>query len=138
MPKGAGFLEEVRCPRHDGQVVRDVQHRLGTPIQIQHDVVVTADDEQRPRTHPRQLDRGKVGPSASADDSNTSGRFDSSRAESGSTTTSLTESAHRQLRLVRQPGALVTDIGVIVFPRSQNRGLATSAQDRPDGLQVPG
>ena len=58
--KSAGFLEEVRRTRDDGQRGLTAELALRQAIELQHFGIVTADDEQRRRPHPPKRRTGEI------------------------------------------------------------------------------
>ncbi len=66
--EGAWLFEEMRGARHDRQPVLAAKLSLRFPVQLEHDGVVSADDQQRRRRHPREMWSGQIGPASTADD----------------------------------------------------------------------
>jgi hypothetical protein len=52
--EGAGLLEQVTGARHHGQVILAPQLRLGAAVEVQHHLIVPADDQEHGRGHGRE------------------------------------------------------------------------------------
>jgi len=64
----AGLFEKVRGTGDDLQLRLAAHLAERLFVQIDHHVIVTADDEQRRRLHPRQDIAREIGPAAAGDD----------------------------------------------------------------------
>jgi hypothetical protein len=56
------FREQVRRNRNDDQLLGAAHDCMCLPIEIQNDVVVSADDQERRRLHAREILAGQVWP----------------------------------------------------------------------------
>ena len=58
------FLEEMRCPRHDFQLLYGREPGECAPVEVHNRLVRAADDEQNRRADPIEGRSGKVRPAA--------------------------------------------------------------------------
>ena len=104
--EGARLFEQVGGTGHHGQVVLAAQLRLGPAVEVQHHLVVPADDEQCRCGHGRETRAGKIGAPAAGHHGRDAGAglgCRPQRRRGAGTGTEVADGGLRRARLGAQP-----------------------------------
>lgn len=95
--ESAGFLEEVGGPGDDLEAGRRAELGLGAAVELEHDFVASADDQQRGGPHQSEAVPGQVRPPAPGDDGRDAPGMIGGGDEGGGSTRAGPEVSERQV-----------------------------------------